>query len=82
MRILPSEWGKGGVAFLTKEEKNLLTFDFMMTKDVIIVDGIIIKNRYGFDGVKYEGNFGICRCCNAPIKERQLFYSSVVGCLC
>ena len=50
--------------------------------DVIIVAGMIKKNRFGYADIPYEGHFGICGCCNSEIKVRSLFLENFIGCMC
>ena len=50
--------------------------------DVIVVSGMMLKNRFGPTNVLYNGILGHCRYCGHEIKERELFLSKSVGCLC
>ncbi len=70
------------VKFFTKEEYRKLRIFDRAFSDIIVVDGIIEKNRFGNEGIPYKGSFGCCHVCNKDIKIRELLNGTYLGCMC
>ena len=70
------------ILFLTNDEYRRSRMSKLYTADAIVVDGILVKNRFGPDNVPYEGHFGWCGRCGKEIKQRELATSTFIGCMC
>lgn len=73
---------KETVLFYTTAEARVASHAEYCNADAIIVDEMIVKNRFGPEGIPFTGVFGICNCCGKEIKVRELFLSSFIGCMC
>lgn len=70
------------ILFVTEKEYRRTKCIDLEKANVIVVDGIIVKNRFGPDGILYKGSFGYCNRCKADILIRDSLSETFVGCLC
>jgi hypothetical protein len=73
---------KETILFYTTAEAHVAPHEEYCRADVIVVDDILIKNRFGPEGIPYTGILGFCNCCKKEIKLRELFLTSYIGCMC
>jgi hypothetical protein len=73
---------KETILFYTTAEARVAEHEEYCNAHVIVVDDIIVKNRFGPEGIPYTGVLGFCNCCSKEIKVRELFLSSYIGCMC
>lgn len=68
--------------FETEADYKKAKLSTLYNAHTIVVNCMIIKNRFGDQNVRYCGSFGVCLNCNKEIKERELLSTRYIGCMC
>jgi hypothetical protein len=83
-----TQYKNNEILFLTGEqwERGFKTSIEVLVANLVVVDGIVYKNRYGPVNIPYSSDksfsFGTCRGCNKEVKQRDSFLEQYIGCMC